>query len=229
MPVCRGSSRSRVWTLVSYVYLYWQANSLPLVPPGKPHYRHTLFYCTLASQVVLLLKNPPASAGDVRNLGSIPGYGKSPEGGHGNPLQYSSLEPGGLQSIGSQRVKHSWSHWACMHANTIVFTSWRRGSLVSSKVFGTIFQTTFVPLVSLLHFSSCHNISSFIILCYSNLWSVIFAVSLVIIFEVPNNSHTSRWTWVITVTCVLTALMPALPWFSPSPLASLFPETTDLS
>ena len=52
------------------------------MPPGKPHYRHTLFYCTLASQVVLLLKNPPASAGDVRNLGSIPGYGKSPEGGH---------------------------------------------------------------------------------------------------------------------------------------------------
>ena len=151
MPACRGSSRSRVWTLVSYVYLYWQANSLPLVPPGKPHYRHTLFYCTLASQVVLLLKNPPASAGDVRNLGSIPGYGKSPEGGHGNPLQYSSLEPGGLQSIGSQRVKHSWSHWACMHANTIVFTSWRRGSLVSSKVFGTIFQTTFVPLVSLCY------------------------------------------------------------------------------
>uniref|UniRef100_A0AC11CS53 Glutathione S-transferase zeta 1 n=1 Tax=Ovis aries TaxID=9940 RepID=A0AC11CS53_SHEEP len=37
-------------------------------------------------------KNPPANAGDVRNLGSIPGSGRSPGEGHGNPLQYSCLE-----------------------------------------------------------------------------------------------------------------------------------------
>ena len=40
-----------------------------------------------ASQVVLVVKNLPASAGDVRDTGSIPGSGKSPEGGHGNSLQ----------------------------------------------------------------------------------------------------------------------------------------------
>ena len=37
-------------------------------------------------------KNPNANAGDIREAGSIPGLGRSPQGGHGNPLQYSSLE-----------------------------------------------------------------------------------------------------------------------------------------
>ena len=37
-------------------------------------------------------KNPPANAGDIRDLGSVPGWGRSPGGGHGNPLQYSCLE-----------------------------------------------------------------------------------------------------------------------------------------
>ena len=45
-----------------------------------------------ASQVVLVVKNPPASGGDVRDVGSIPGSGRSPGGGHGNQLQYSCLE-----------------------------------------------------------------------------------------------------------------------------------------
>jgi len=39
-----------------------------------------------------MVKNPPASEGDLRDMGSIPGSGRSPEGGHGNPLQYSCLE-----------------------------------------------------------------------------------------------------------------------------------------
>ena len=42
--------------------------------------------------MVLVVKNPPANAGDIRNMGLIPGTGRSPGGGHGNPLQYSSLE-----------------------------------------------------------------------------------------------------------------------------------------
>ena len=44
------------------------------------------------SQVVPVIQNPPANAGDKRDAGSIPGLGKCPEGGHGNPLQYSCLE-----------------------------------------------------------------------------------------------------------------------------------------
>ena len=38
-----------------------------------------------------MIKNPPANAGDIRDEGSIPGTGRSPAGGHGNPLQYSCL------------------------------------------------------------------------------------------------------------------------------------------
>ena len=46
----------------------------------------------LCLQVALLVKNLPASAGDIRDKGSILGSGRSPERGHGNPSQYSCLE-----------------------------------------------------------------------------------------------------------------------------------------
>ena len=39
-----------------------------------------------------MVKNLPGNAGDARNVGSIPGSGSSPRGGHDNPLQYSCLE-----------------------------------------------------------------------------------------------------------------------------------------
>ena len=56
------------------------------------------------------VKNPPANAGDTGDVGLIPGSGRSLRVGNGNPLQDSYLEdpwteePGGLQSMGSQRV-----------------------------------------------------------------------------------------------------------------------------
>ena len=60
-----------------------------------------------------MIKNLPANAEDIRDVASIPGSGKSSGGRHGNPLQYSCLEnpmdskePGRLQCIGSQRVRH---------------------------------------------------------------------------------------------------------------------------
>ena len=64
-------------------------------------------------------KNLPAKAGISGDRGSIPGPGRSPGGGNGNPLQYSCLEdccleePGGLQSEGSQRI---WHDWTLIHA-----------------------------------------------------------------------------------------------------------------
>ena len=42
--------------------------------------------------MALIIRNPPANARDKRDTGSIPGSGRSPVGGHGNPLQYSCLE-----------------------------------------------------------------------------------------------------------------------------------------
>ena len=58
-----------------------------------------------ASQAAPVVKNPPASAGDVRDMGSIPGLGRSHGGGHGNPLQYSCL--------GSPMDRGTW--WAIVH------------------------------------------------------------------------------------------------------------------
>ena len=54
-----------------------------------------------------VVKNLPANAGDVRDMGLIPGSGRSPGGGHGYSLQYLvwTEEPGGLQYIGFQRVR----------------------------------------------------------------------------------------------------------------------------
>ena len=63
--------------------------------------------------VALVTKNPPANVVDISDPDLIPGLGRSPGGGHGNPLQYPCLgespwgvEPCGLESTGSQRVGH---------------------------------------------------------------------------------------------------------------------------
>ena len=60
-----------------------------------------------------MIKNPLASAGDVRDAGSVPGSGRSSGGDHGNPLQYSCLEnpmdrrASWATVTGSQRVGHT--------------------------------------------------------------------------------------------------------------------------
>ena len=53
---------------------------------------YTILCIKWASQVALVVKNPPANAGDVRDVGSIPGLGGVPREENGNPLQYSCLE-----------------------------------------------------------------------------------------------------------------------------------------
>ena len=64
------------------------------------------------SKVPLAVKNPRVNAGKERDVGLIPGSGRSPGGGCGNPLQHSYLEipwtvePSGPQSMGSHRVRH---------------------------------------------------------------------------------------------------------------------------
>ena len=49
-------------------------------------------YLSGASQVVLVVKKLLANAGNIRDLGLIPGWGRSPGGEHGTPLQYSCLD-----------------------------------------------------------------------------------------------------------------------------------------
>ena len=69
---------------------------------------HTHVLFSRASQVALVVENLPASAGDIRDMGLIPGSRRSPEGGHGNPLQYSCLE--------SSMDRGAW--WATVHGVT---------------------------------------------------------------------------------------------------------------
>ena len=64
--------------------------------------------------------NLPANTGDIRDTGSIPGSGRSPEGGHGNPLcilawRIHRQEPGGLQSIGVEKSRIGQSDSAHTH------------------------------------------------------------------------------------------------------------------
>ena len=56
--------------------------------------------------MVLVVKNPPANAGDIRDVTLIPGLGRSGAGDHGNPLQYSCLEnPHGQSNLGDYSQK----------------------------------------------------------------------------------------------------------------------------
>ena len=69
-----------------------------------------------ASWVVLVVKNPPANTGDIRDVGSIHGSERSPGGGCGNPLQYSCLE--------NSRGCKSWTQlkWLNMHRNKLLLS-----------------------------------------------------------------------------------------------------------
>ena len=69
-------------------------------------------------------KESISNAGDAGDLGSIPGSGRSPGGGNGDSLQFLAWiipwieEPGRLQSMGSQRVRHD---WAIEHTGTLCY------------------------------------------------------------------------------------------------------------
>ena len=73
------------------------------MPCGSPN--PLMFMCLEASHMVLVVKNPPANAGDIGDMGLIPGAGRSPEGEHGNPLQYPCLEI----------PMDGWAWWATVH------------------------------------------------------------------------------------------------------------------
>ena len=63
-----------------------------------------------ASQVAQWVKNPPANSGDIRDSGLIHGLGRSPGGGHGNPLQWvESHGQTGAWRATVRRVTKSWT------------------------------------------------------------------------------------------------------------------------
>ena len=106
------STGSRGWSLGLSRWA-WLPGGHPLILPALL----TLCVSCLApgdiSQVALVIKNLPANAGDLRDTGSIPGWGRSPGEVHGNPLQYSCLEnPHGQSSL------VSCSPWGCNESDT---------------------------------------------------------------------------------------------------------------
>ena len=93
----RESSLTGDQTCFSDMYLRWQVGSLPLATPGKPHFmqHYTVIICIMYS--IYTEGFPRGSDGEesacnAGDLGSIPGLGRSPGGGHGHPLLYSCLE-----------------------------------------------------------------------------------------------------------------------------------------
>ena len=91
-----------------------------------------------ASQVVLVVKNPPVNAGDVRDVGSIPGSGRVPGGGHGNPLQYSCLE-----NLHGQRSLTGYSSWAHKESDAAEVTE--------HSTMARAYMAWLYPLSNLLH------------------------------------------------------------------------------
>ena len=85
-----------------------------------------------ASQVVLVVKNLLASTGDLTdasNVDSIPGSGRSPRGGHGNPVQYSCLENpmdrrAWRATVHRVAKSQTWMKWLSMHANVCQMDGW---------------------------------------------------------------------------------------------------------
>ena len=89
----------------------------------------------LKCQVVLMVKNSPASAEDVRDTGLIPGSGRSSGGGNGNPLQYSCLE--------NPMDREAW--WATVHRVT---KSWTRLKRLSTQALNYVNILFVGPLLS---------------------------------------------------------------------------------
>ena len=73
-----------------------------------------------------MVKNPPASVGDVRDKGLIPGSGRSPGGGHGNPLSYCLENPmdkgaSWAMILRVTKIRHNRSDSACMQRVSLVW------------------------------------------------------------------------------------------------------------
>ena len=94
----------------------------------QANFASSSYSAIIASQVALLVKDLPASTGDAKDAGSIPGSGRSPEVGNGNPLQYPCLD----------NPMDRGTRWAAVHGckeldmteqlSTAIITAWLWGS-----------------------------------------------------------------------------------------------------
>ena len=123
-----------------------------------------------ASQMVLVVKNPPANAGDVRDLGLIPQSGRSPGGGHGNPGQYSCLE--------NLMNREAW--WAAIHR---VAKRWTRLKWISMPAYMLICAKNFTRDIWC---TACSE---------TGWYQGADGEDLIFIFKFLSNEHIWCWYW----------------------------------
>ena len=149
IPFSRGSSQARDQTRVPCS----ARGFLPSEPPGTPQIR---FACVLisvisinvlyilqvvwASQAALVVKNPPASAGDTRDSSLIPGLGRSPGAGNSTPLWYCCWE------IQGQRSLAGYSPWGRKESDTTKHAHTRPTRVF--HIFSTYMNICYFPLLS---------------------------------------------------------------------------------
>ena len=137
------------------------------------------------SQVVVVVMNLPANAKDIRDLSSIPGWGRSPGGGHDNPLQYSCLEKP-MHRVERWATVHgiaknqTWLKWVntCMHSwSTILY--WFQVYLGVIQWFLQIIYH-YRLLEDTGYNSLCYSSISLLLICfvYGRFWNLIPNLSL---------------------------------------------------
>ena len=120
-----------------------------------------------------VVKNLPASEREVGDTGSIPGSGRFPEGGHGNPLQYSCLENCMDRGAWSAAVcgvteSRTWlSRWACMHTKIFFLSIFFQPDFFDENfIFVWMYSLTYLMQIIITNFftGSCNSKNTFIIL-----------------------------------------------------------------
>ena len=148
-----------------------------------------MFVPLWASQVALVVKNLPANAGDIRDLGSIPGLGGSPGGGHGKPtLVFLPEESQGQRSLAgySQRVAKSWTRLKQLgtHVPLCCFCCCRVAAVVSDSVRPHRRQLTRLPRP----WDSPGKNTEWVAISFSNAWKgkvKVKSLSCVRLFATP--------------------------------------------
>ena len=133
-----------------------------------------------ASQVVPVVKNLSANVGDLRDVGLIPGLGRSPGGRHGNPLQDSCLE-NPIDRGGWQAVDHAVSKsWPWLKRLNVHVKGRRRGMMISMIILGNHQlqgnQSTlsiFIHNAGLLIFGTIDSLNAIILCCGMALFCIL--------------------------------------------------------
>ena len=141
-----------------------------------------------------MVTNPPANAGDPGD--SIPGSGRSPGGGTGNPLQYSCLEnswtekPGGLLSTRLQMAGYDWTHTHNITVHLIFEVS---DLQPKQQRFWGDFKTDS---------SICELVSRFVILCFST-WILVTFIAYLLHKEAWKKRKKAIFPLTYSITCWL--------------------------